>query len=76
MFKHILAGMPPLNIRKLMKGKALRKHSLHEKTAFSVLKQINILFHECFSLLRWVRDVPWRRHLTNEDSTEVLLTNA
>ena len=32
---------------KLMKGKALRKHSLHEKTAASVLLKLFISGNEC-----------------------------
>jgi len=38
--------MSLLNIIKLMKGKTLRKHSLHEKTAASVLLQLFISSNE------------------------------
>ena len=41
---HLLQGE-----HKLMKGKALRKHSLHEKTAASVLLKLFISGNECMS---------------------------
>ena len=40
----ILIG--PIHAIKLMKGKALRKHSLHEKTAASVLLKLFISSNE------------------------------
>jgi len=36
---------------KLMKGKALRKHSLHEKTAASVLLKLFIYLHYVYEIL-------------------------
>ena len=38
---------------KLMKGKALRKHSLHEKTAASVLLKLFISSNEYPNILCW-----------------------
>ena len=44
---HILRKIQPkYNNNKLMKGKALRKHSLHEKTAASVLLKLFISGNE------------------------------
>ena len=42
----MLNGVKGLNISKLMKGKARMKHSLHEKTAASVLLKLFISSNE------------------------------